>query len=163
MNHDPYRSQLRKFLLFVALACSVRVTSAITWAFLFPALLWQLSHNRALLRVFIVDTISTAYVFERLSYFVFTRVMIQVCGVLPAIHTRQPLQWHSDTHSARVSPCQRLVRFTLLWIRTLALLSYSSTPVTSRACSSVRPTRRLPSFHEWPATSQVTALCCGVD
>ncbi|KAI0280018.1 glycosyltransferase family 22 protein [Russula aff. rugulosa BPL654] len=56
----PSRSELRKFLLFVALACSVRVTSAITWAFLFPALLWQLSPNRALLRVFIIDTISTA-------------------------------------------------------------------------------------------------------
>ena len=76
MNHNPHRSELRKFLLFVALACSVRVTSAITWAFLFPALLWQLSQNRALLRVFIIDTISTACVSERLSYFVFTHVMI---------------------------------------------------------------------------------------
>jgi len=76
MNHDPRRSQLRKFLLFVALACSVRVTSAITWAFLFPVLLRQLSQNRALLRVFVIDSISIAYVFERLSYFVFTHVMI---------------------------------------------------------------------------------------
>ena len=76
MNRDPLRSQLRKFLLFVALACSVRVTSAITWAFIFPALLWQISPNRELLRVFIIDSISTAYVFERLSYFVLTHVMV---------------------------------------------------------------------------------------
>lgn len=76
MNHDPHRSQLRKFLLFVALACSVRVTSAITWAFLIPALLWQLSQNRELLRMFIIDTVSTAYVFERLSYFIITHVMV---------------------------------------------------------------------------------------
>jgi hypothetical protein len=163
MNHDPHRSQLRKFLLFVALACSVRVTSVITWSFLFPALLWQISQNRALLRVFIMDTISTAYVLERLSYFVLTHVMMQVCGVFSALHTRQHVQRHSDAHSAHLSPCQRLVRFALLWIRTLALLSYSSTPVTSRARSALRPTRCLPSFHEWPATSQVTALYCGVD
>jgi len=163
MNHDSHRSQLRKFLLFAALACSVRVTSAITWAFLFPALSWQLSHNRALLRVFIIATMSMAYVFGRLSYFVFTHVMIQVCGVLPALHTRQRVQRHSDTHSAHLSPCQRFVRFTLLWIRTLALLFYPSTPVTSRTCSTLRSTWRLPSFHERAATSQVTALYCGVD
>ncbi|KAI9458000.1 Alg9-like mannosyltransferase family-domain-containing protein [Lactarius psammicola] len=30
---------LRKFLVFIALACSIRITSAITWAFLFPPLL----------------------------------------------------------------------------------------------------------------------------
>jgi phosphatidylinositol glycan class B len=73
---DPHRSQLRKFLLFVALACSVRVTSAITWAFLFPPLLWQLCQNRMLLRAFIADTIFTVYVFERLFYTVFTHVMM---------------------------------------------------------------------------------------
>ena len=65
---DTHRSQLRKFLLFVALACSVRITSAITWAFLFPPLLWQLCRNRMLLRAFITDTIITAYVFERPLY-----------------------------------------------------------------------------------------------
>lgn len=88
MKHDPHRSQLRNFLLFIALACSVRVTSVITWAFLFPPLLWQISHNRALLRVFFIDTIIIACVFEHLIYFIFTHFMIQVCGVLPALHTR---------------------------------------------------------------------------
>ncbi|KAH9986341.1 glycosyltransferase family 22 protein [Russula compacta] len=58
----PSRSQLRKFLLFVALACLIRVTSAITWAFLFACLLWQLRQNPALLRAFITDAISTVCV-----------------------------------------------------------------------------------------------------
>jgi hypothetical protein len=56
------RSRLRKFLVFVALACSVRITSAITWAFLFPPLLWQLRGNAALLRMFITNTVATMYV-----------------------------------------------------------------------------------------------------
>ncbi|KAH9959528.1 Alg9-like mannosyltransferase family-domain-containing protein [Lactifluus volemus] len=56
----PSRSQLRKFLIFAALACSVRVTSAITWAFLIPPLLWQLSRNSTLLRAFITEAISIA-------------------------------------------------------------------------------------------------------
>lgn len=68
-NCDPYRSQLRHFLLFVALACSIRITSVITWAFLFPPLFWQLSRNPTLLRAFITDTISAAYVYERLSLY----------------------------------------------------------------------------------------------
>ncbi|KAN0137298.1 glycosyltransferase family 22 protein [Lactarius tabidus] len=55
----PTRSRLRKFLVFVALACSVRITSAITWAFLFPPLLWQLRGNAALLRMFITNTVAT--------------------------------------------------------------------------------------------------------
>jgi hypothetical protein len=83
--------------------------------------------------------------------------------MFPTLHTRQRVQRHSDTHLADLSPCQRLVRFTLLWIRTLALLSYSSTPVTSRAYFTLRPPRRLPSFHEQPATSQFTALYYGMD
>ena len=60
------RSQLRKFLVFVALACSIRVTSSITWAFLFPPLLWQLRGKAALLRTFITDTVVTMYVQTRL-------------------------------------------------------------------------------------------------
>ncbi|KAH8981026.1 Alg9-like mannosyltransferase family-domain-containing protein [Lactarius akahatsu] len=55
----PTRSQLRKFLVFIALACSIRVTNAITWVFLFPPLLWQLRRNSALLRVFVTDTLAT--------------------------------------------------------------------------------------------------------
>ncbi|KAI0265809.1 glycosyltransferase family 22 protein [Gloeopeniophorella convolvens] len=55
----PARSRLRKLLLFVALACSVRVTSAITWAFLFPVLLWELRRHPTLLRAFAVDTLLT--------------------------------------------------------------------------------------------------------
>ncbi len=42
-------------MVFIALACSIRVTSAITWAFLFPPLMWQLRRNAALLRVFITN------------------------------------------------------------------------------------------------------------
>ena len=61
-----HRSQLRKFLVFVALACSIRVTSAITWAFLFPLLMLQLRGNAALLRLFIIDTVATMYVHTRL-------------------------------------------------------------------------------------------------
>jgi len=61
-NCDARRSQLRRFLVFAALACSVRITSAITWVFLFPPLLSQLSRNPTLLRAFITDAISTAYV-----------------------------------------------------------------------------------------------------
>jgi GPI mannosyltransferase 3 len=48
--------------VFVALACSVRVTSAITWAFLIPPLLWQLAQKPALLRAFITEAIFTACV-----------------------------------------------------------------------------------------------------
>ncbi|KAI0306813.1 glycosyltransferase family 22 protein [Multifurca ochricompacta] len=58
----PNRLQLQKFLVFVALACSVRITSAITWVFIFPPLLWQLRHNSGLLRAFITDTISVVCV-----------------------------------------------------------------------------------------------------
>ncbi|KAF8273654.1 glycosyltransferase family 22 protein [Lactarius quietus] len=58
----PTRSQLRKFLVFVALACSIRITSAITWVFLFPPLLWQLRGNTALLRRFIIDIVATIFV-----------------------------------------------------------------------------------------------------
>ena len=60
------RLQIRKFLLFVALACSVRITNAITWAFLFPPLLWQLRGNVALLRTFITNTVATMYVHQHL-------------------------------------------------------------------------------------------------
>ncbi|KAH9053301.1 Alg9-like mannosyltransferase family-domain-containing protein [Lactarius vividus] len=56
------RSQLRKFLVFIALACSIRVTSAITWAFLILPLLWQLRRNSSLLRAFITDTFATTCV-----------------------------------------------------------------------------------------------------
>ncbi|SRR6266403_896035 len=149
----PRRSQLRKFLLLVALACSIRVTSAITWTSLFPPLLWQLHQNRILLRAFVIDTIITAYVSKNLRCFVFTHVMIQVCCVLPAFHTRQRVQRRSNIHSVQLSPRQRLVRFIILWIRTLALLSYSSPPVTSRACSALCPARRLPCVREGPTTS----------
>ncbi|KAI0298890.1 glycosyltransferase family 22 protein [Russula brevipes] len=58
----PSRSKLRRFLLFSALACSIRVTSAITWAFLIPYLLWQLRQTPTLLRAFIADTLSTVCV-----------------------------------------------------------------------------------------------------
>ncbi len=122
-NCDARRSQLRRFLVFAALACSVRITSAITWVFLFPPLLSQLSRNRTLLRAFITDAISTAYVYERLLYTLFTHVMFQVCGVLSALHTRQRVQRGANTDSARFSPCQRLVYLTLLWVGTMALLS----------------------------------------
>ena len=64
--HCLRRSQLRKFLVFVALACSVRITSAITWTFLFPPLLWQLRGNAALLRMFITNTAATMYVHNHL-------------------------------------------------------------------------------------------------
>ena len=64
--HCLRRSQLRKFLLFIALACSVRITNAITWAFLFPPLLWQLRGNVALLRTFITNTVATMYVHRHL-------------------------------------------------------------------------------------------------
>ena len=61
-----HKSQLQKFLVFVALACSIRVTSAITWAFLVPLLMLQLRGNAALLRMFIIDSVATIYVHTRL-------------------------------------------------------------------------------------------------
>jgi hypothetical protein len=64
--HCLRRSQLRKFLVFVALACSVRITSAVTWAVLFPPLLWQLRGNAALLRMFITNAVATMYVHRHL-------------------------------------------------------------------------------------------------
>ena len=160
---DPRRSQLRKFLFFVALACSIRITSAVTWVFLFGHLLWQLRLNPALLRAFIADAISTVYVYERLFYTLFTHVSLQVCGVFHALRTRQRVQRHADTHRAHLSPCQRFVRLTLLWLRTLALLSHSGPPAASRACSAIRPARCLHCFHSRSATPQAIALYCGVD
>ena len=69
--------------MFVALACSIRITSVITWAFLFPPLFLQLSRNFTLLRAFITDTISVAYVYERLSLRSFTHVCFRcVVGCL---------------------------------------------------------------------------------
>jgi len=65
-HYYPRRSQLRKFLVFVSLACSIRVTSAITWVFLFPPLLWQLRRNVALLVAFVMDTIATMYVHKHI-------------------------------------------------------------------------------------------------
>ena len=160
---DPRRSQLRKFLLFVALACSIRVTSAITWIFLFGRLLWQLRQKPALLRAFIADTISTVYVYECLFYTLFTHVLWQVCGVWHALRTRQRVQRHADTHRAHLSPCQRFVCLTLLRLRTLALLSHSGPPAASRALSAIRSAWCLHCFHSRSATPQAFALYCVVD
>lgn len=162
-NCDPCRSQLRHFLLFVALACSVRITSVITWAFLFPLLFWQLSRNPTLLRAFITDAVSAAYVYERPSLHPIHACVFQVCYLLPALRSRQCVQWHADTDTAQLSPCQRFVGLTLLWLCTMALLPHSSLPVASRAYFSLRPARRLPYFHGKPATSQVVALYCDLD
>ncbi|KAI0279976.1 hypothetical protein BGY98DRAFT_965900 [Russula aff. rugulosa BPL654] len=66
--HDRYfslghpRSQLRDLLLSIASACSVRLTSVITPAFLFLPLPWQIAQNYTVcLCAFITDTISIAY------------------------------------------------------------------------------------------------------
>ncbi|KIK59538.1 glycosyltransferase family 22 protein [Collybiopsis luxurians FD-317 M1] len=49
------RSDIRKMLLFAALACSVRITNAVIWAFLLPNLLWRLRINPKLLRSTCID------------------------------------------------------------------------------------------------------------
>jgi hypothetical protein len=162
-DRNPCRSQLRHFLLFVALACSIRITSVITWAFLFPPLFWQLSRNPTLLRAFITDTISAAYVYERLSLHPIYACVFQVCCLLPALHTRQCIQRRADTDTAQLSPCQRFVGLTLLWLCTVALLHHPSLPITSRAYFALRPARRLPCFNGKPTTSKVIALYCDLD
>src|SRR6267142_1951411 len=162
-NCDPCRSQLRHLLLFVALACSIRITSVITWAFLFPPLFWQLSRNPILLRAFIADTISAVYVYGRLSLHPIHACVFQVCCLLPALHTRQCVQRRADTDSAQLSPCQRFVGLTLLWLCTVALLPHPSLPIASRAYFTLRPARRLPCFHGKLTTSQVVALYCDLD
>jgi len=48
------RQWSRKSLFFAALTCTIRPTAAITWVFLYGALVWQLRHDlRAVGRVLI--------------------------------------------------------------------------------------------------------------
>lgn len=60
-----------------------------------------------------------------------------------------------STLSAHLSPCQRFVCLTLLWHRTLALLSHSGLPAGSKACSAFRLAQCLHWFHSRTATPQV--------
>ncbi|KAJ3810838.1 glycosyltransferase family 22 protein [Lentinula lateritia] len=43
------RSDIQKMLFFAAMACSVRITNAIIWAFLLPSLFWRMRSNSKLL------------------------------------------------------------------------------------------------------------------
>jgi len=61
----------RKSLLFIALACSIRLTSVITWVFLFSPLLWRLVQNHVIARIYH-------------RYYPHS-----LCGVLSALRARQ--------------------------------------------------------------------------
>jgi hypothetical protein len=61
------RQWSRKSLFFAALSCAIRPTSAITWVFLYSALLWRILHDpRAVWRVLFQAT-CIGFVFKSLQ------------------------------------------------------------------------------------------------
>ncbi|KAJ3801502.1 glycosyltransferase family 22 protein [Lentinula aff. detonsa] len=49
------RSDIKTMLIFAAMACSVRITNAVIWAFLIPILLWRMRSNVQLLILTLFD------------------------------------------------------------------------------------------------------------
>jgi hypothetical protein len=88
---------------------------------------------------------------------------LQVFSLVSALHTRQHILWHANTHSVDLSSCKCVVYIALLWHRSMALLSQSGTPTSCRTCSALCPAWQLSRFHAKPAPSQTAAICCGVD
>ncbi|KAJ3712258.1 glycosyltransferase family 22 protein [Lentinula raphanica] len=62
------RSDIRKMLLFAALACSVRITNAVIWIFLLPKLLWTIRFNANLVRSTLKDVAITGCIAPTLIF-----------------------------------------------------------------------------------------------